>query len=203
MNKLYTTISAVLALATSATADLFYSGVQTIPIPATFDGVYLYLNDPADASVFTVDTSSTPAPGWDFNFFFGGAALWDSPDVMPVMMANTVNSTLVNLSSGTPIDAASIFYTGGFSGSDDHHAMGEFATGAPGYSGFAWDHDDNVGTAPYYGWLKVTLNEDGSPGTIHSWAWTDDSSIAASAVPEPGSLAFMGLGILLLQRRSR
>lgn len=172
---------------------LSHSG--NISIPNTFDGVFVTFNDVADASDFSTATS-TPA-SWSLNPFFGGAAFATSDTFLPVLASTATNSDILNLSFGTTVDSGSD-YPAGFSGSPGHMGTGtnEFENGTSGYIGFALvDGSDN-----YYGWMQLTLYDDGSVGTIHQWAWesTANTAITVGAVPEPSNAALLlGLSAIL------
>jgi len=64
--------AALCGVATARAANVIYSGVQDIPIPTDFAGVYL---DP--------DTGAT---GWDINPFFGGVGIANSAAFQPCGM---------------------------------------------------------------------------------------------------------------------
>ena len=74
----------------------------------------------------------------------------------------------------------------------------QFTSGSKGYLAFVLD----PGTAnEQYGWIELTLTNDGSPGIIHSWAYSPDP-IEVGKIPEPsvGLLALLG-GLFLCSRR--
>jgi len=52
-----------------------YSGIQNIPIPTTFDGIYINLDNSA--------TSGSTILGWDINPFFGGTGMANSTTFQP------------------------------------------------------------------------------------------------------------------------
>lgn len=163
------------------------NGEVNISIPNTFEGVYLDFNDVNDATDYTLTTSSEPAT-WDFNPFYGGAAVATSNTFLPVLSSPTTNSDILNLAPGTLVGPDSDVPSG-FSGSTGHMGLGaqQFQTGSIAYIGFVL----NPGAEHYYGWMKVTLNDDGTSGTIHEWAWdTSGEAIAVGAVPE---LSHVGL----------
>jgi hypothetical protein len=198
-----------IVLATNLSAAVVYSGLQNISISSTFDGIYLDFTDGDDAATVT---QSTTTPGtWDVNLFFGGAGIWNSDTFQPVTVAGTTNAAVLKLSEGDTVSGASTFppLSPGYSGSTGHMGAGagQWVNGeTTGYIGFRIHPGSFTVNAPattIYGWMLVTLQDDGSAGTIHSWAW--DTSGDPITVPEPGTTALFGLcalTILLRRRRS-
>jgi len=191
-------------------AAVTFSGIQNVPIPTTFDGVSMTLNR-TDASVFSTDTSSTNTDGsaWDINFFLGGTGIANSPAAQPVREDLTSLSFVHNLALNTSVDSGSTFSSGnGGSGFPNDHIGGgsnQFSNGVSGYLGFVLD----AGTAsPLYGWMKVSLVNDGTPGLIESWAFEtipNTPILVGATVPEPDVtlLLFAGAGVGLFRRRRR
>ena len=168
----------------TARAALIYSGVQNIPVPLTFDGVYLHLTDGATSGVFPANWSTEP---W-LNPFFGGVDIANSPLLRPVI---TGTDQIVNLASGTVIGSGSNF-VGGESGSSTHvgPAANQFHIGTAGLLGFVFE--TTVGGADHYGWLRATVNNVG-PGTIVDWGYETTAGVPVmaglAAVPEPATFA--------------
>jgi hypothetical protein len=59
----------------------------------------------------------------------------------------------------------------------------------------------NTNAGPYYGWMRVVLENDGSTGLIRDWAY--ENSGAAITVPEPASSTLLGVCAALLTVRRR
>ena len=79
--------------------------------------------------------------------------------------------------------------------------LGNVAARAEGF--FAFRIDDGS-SGFYYGWMSVTLNDDGNSGTINGWAWENSgASIQVGQIPEPSAFLLGALGTLLLLRRRR
>jgi hypothetical protein len=180
----------------------FDAGGGGIDIPISSDGVYLDLTDSSDASAYTESTSYTAS--WDINLFYGGAAVGTSDTFLPVLASAVTNSAVLNLAYGTSVGPTSDF-PASYSGSTDHMGVGalQFESGTTGYIGFVL----NPGVEHYYGWMRLTLNDDGATGTIHGWAWeTSGEAITVGAVPEPSNAALLiGLGasfFMLTRRRA-
>lgn len=182
---------------------LSFDPAADIVIPISNDGVYLDFTDSSDASAYTVSTTYTS--NWDINPFYGGAAVGTSDTFLPVLASTATNSAVLNLAFGTQVGPTSD-HPASYSGSTDHMGTGlqEFESGTTGYIGFVL----NPGVDDYYGWIQLTLYDDGSTGTIHAWAWeTSGGAITVGAVPEPSNAALLfGLGVssfMLTRRRAR
>ncbi|MGJ8654007.1 MAG: PEP-CTERM sorting domain-containing protein [Opitutaceae bacterium] len=182
----------VLSTGSVSAVILSFDPATDIDIPISNDGVYLDFTDSSDASAYTVSTSFTS--NWDINPFYGGGAVGTSDTFLPVLASTATNSAILNLAFGTQVDSNSDFPTS-YSGSTDHMGTGleEFDSGVTGYIGFVL----NPGVDNYYGWMQLTLNDDGTSGTIHQWAWDDSgAAITVGAVPEPSHAALLfGLGV--------
>ncbi|MGJ8651243.1 MAG: PEP-CTERM sorting domain-containing protein [Opitutaceae bacterium] len=193
----------VLSSGSASAIILSFDPAADIVIPISNDGVYLDFTDSSDASAYTVSTTYTS--NWDINPFYGGAAVGTSNTFLPVLASTATNSAVLNLAFGTQVGPTSD-YPASYSGSTDHMGAGlqEFESGVTGYIGFVL----NPGVDDYYGWIQLTLYDDGSTGTIHAWAWeTSGGAITVGAVPEPSNAALLfGLGASLFmftRRRAR
>jgi hypothetical protein len=148
------------------------------------------------------------------NFFFGGAAIAHSDSFNPYRAGGGTDNTsaIRNLGIGTVIDgapgggsqplASAAFGASGAFPADPHMGTAplEFTNGADGYIGFLLDES----TSPLYGWMRVEFHDDGSPGLIKEWAYSDQP-IEIGQVPEPSvfALCTLGLaGLLAARRRS-
>lgn len=181
----------------------------------------------AEADSYTISYSE-PAPGdWDVNFFFGGAFIAHSTTFQPYRADSGDNLSAIDqlgistVVDGTPIDpapasgassplasanfGASGTTTGGdLNGDQSPTHMGpsadQFSSGSlsQGYIAFVL----NPETTPLYGWMNVSLSDDGSTGLIHEWAYSD-TPIAVGQIPEPGSSVLLLLSTVCLLRRSR
>jgi len=195
------------ALAGNLPAAVVYSGVQNIAIPDTFYGVYLDFTDHTSATAVTVSTGPTVPTDFDINPFFGGSAIANSDTLQPVTLAATVNSDVENLAGGVTVSAANT-YPASFSGSTGQigAAANQWNNGETGYIGFRI-LDTSFASGPgftIYGYMQVTLQDDGSAGNIIGWAWeTDGTEITIGAIPEPGSMVLLLSGALGLLRRRR
>ena len=180
MKLLFPLISMLLMVA-SAHSAVIYSGLQNIPIPTTFDGVYVDIDNGS--------TSTSTIIGWDVNIFFGGVGLGGSTDFQPARIGTGNMDTVLKYALNDVIDG-SLLYSSGETGSSDHLGMaGNFQDGVEGYLGFQFTKNDSSG--PYYGWMRLTLTANTPGGVISDWAWDDSGAgiLAGSLVPEPGRAA--------------
>ena len=209
MKTLLSAVIAALTFTPVAHGAIAVFAAQDIPIPNTFDGVYL------DLETGTTDTA--PFTEADLNFFFGGSGISNDAGgviataqflrsgVGPIDMALSVpvGSTIGPDSTVFSVNTADFSMGFGASGSpNDHLGMdpGQFEPGERGFLGFSVDLD-NGPTA--YGVLEVTFTPNTDGGTIHSWQY-DDSGAAFNVVPEPSTslLFFLGMGLCLRRRKS-
>ena len=180
----------VVALALPAAAEVIYSDLQDIAIPATYDGVYLNV----ETGAWNTDMFN-PQAGWDINPYFGGSVLWNSPSFQPVRSGTGATDSVVNLGSGAIVNGSSVFSTfvqgpsgndpggPGFGGSDTHLGAGpgQFAAGDEGYLGFRLN-----GTQ--YGWMRVVFTNNSGGALIKDWAYdTSGGAIATGNVVQNGS----------------
>lgn len=195
-------ILALLTVGSALTAQGAVVLVQDadIPIPTTFDGVYL--------DIETGLTGTSPFAGADINFFFGGEGISNDADLSvsaPSLQfqrdVGTFLGIAVNSEVGEVIDSSSTFATGfGASGNPNDHlgtGVDQFVDGERGFLGFSLE----TGTGTVYGYLDVTLT-DNTGGTIHGWSY-ESTGAAITVVPEPYAIGLLFLGMALGLRRRR
>ncbi|MFN0128000.1 MAG: PEP-CTERM sorting domain-containing protein [Verrucomicrobiales bacterium] len=180
-----------------AHAAIVYSGVQNIPIPYTFAGIYV---NPLTLATSTTEPVSFNSSPW-INFGFGGVDISNGDLLTPVVVAGDV---VENLFSLTLVDS-SLSFTLGASASSTHMGTGagQFQASTSGYLGFSFR--PTVGGSTHYGWAQVTLRDDGSAGDIVAWAYENipSTAIPVGVVPEPSSSLLLALLGLLSCRRKR
>lgn len=208
-----------------------YVNPADITIPFTFGGVYLDLvtgnqgTPGAGAPVIEDDSYGIsfgePSGDWDLNLYFGGALLIHNTTFQPYREDPLDNrSAAHNVGLGQVVDGVTALPGGGLPGSSGIGVSGttadggldgnptpthmggggnQFVSGTPGYLAFVLDPGS---TSPQYGWIEVTLEDDGDAGTIHRWAYSPDP-IEIGQIPEPGALVLMALGSLGVFRRRR
>ena len=165
----------------SARADVVYSGMQDIAIPANFDGIYI--------NVVTKQRSFSEFSGWDLNPFFGGLGIANAPAFQPVRLGTGNEDSIVPMSFGSPINGTlSVSSDFGCSGAEDDSGhlgpgVSQFTDGQSAYFGFQLTRNNTVN----YGWMQVTLTRDGSNGLIQDWAYdTSGSAILTGATGNVG-----------------
>jgi hypothetical protein len=195
------TLLIVLGLAQASPAAVIYSGIQDIPIPVTFDGVFVDVVNVTSSTVDDSDFSSS-----QINFFFGGAGVYTSPRLRPVRSIPDQLAPIVSAQLGDVIDESLAFGPVARGGSENHIGSGgaQFPNGGESYLGFLLDlNEDGQYVA---GWMRVTLSETGSVGTVHDWAYSDlpgEPVITGTIIPESSSMFLLSLALssLCLSRR--
>ena len=164
-----------LGLVMPASADVIYSNLQDLSIPANFDGLYLDVNG---------------SNGWDINPFYGGKVVANSPAFQPVRSTTGNTSAIVNLGVNVGVGSGSVYSTfiqgvgGETPGAPGYGTSqmlttsgGSFTAGTEGYIGFKLYTDTNY-TVANYGWMRVVFTNDTGGAMIKDWAY--DTSGAAT-----------------------
>jgi len=144
-----------LTLMLPAAADVIYSGYQNISIPTNFTGVSV-----------TVD-------GGTINPFFGGVGVANDANFQPVRTGTGGLDPILNLATGTTVDASSNYYSSGAGGSQTHlgAGSGQFTAGTEGYLGMKL-------SATHYGWMRVNFTNSTSGAVIKDWAYDNTPGAA-------------------------
>lgn len=179
-----------LLLVLPSAADVIYSNLKDISIPADYAGVYLDLN----TGNWNTNLNS-PQSGWDINPFFGGSVLWNSPTFQPVRSGTGNSDAVVNLAAGVSVSSGSTYSTfvqgaggenpggPGYGISENHigAGSGQFVAGQEGYIGFQLDGSN-------YGWMRVVLTNNTGGALIKEWAYDNGgASLAVANVKRTGS----------------
>ena len=179
-----------IVLVLPSAAEVIYSGLQDISIPANYDGVFLNV----ETGAWNTDTLS-PQSGWDINPFFGGSVLWNSPAFQPVRSGTDSLDAVLNLAAGTVVNSGSVYSTfvqqtggqnvggPGYGGSQTHigAGVGQFADGVEGYFGFKINGAN-------YGWMRVVFTNNTSGAMIKEWAYENTGAgIAVANIVRSGS----------------
>jgi hypothetical protein len=210
-------------------AAVTYSGPLAIPIPTNFAGIYLDIGTgttepPNDPDLVLSDSYtigySEPAT-WDVNFFFGGIGIAYTTTFQPFVDDTVSNfSQIIKVAENTVISTEAAARTGigspSYGGSgrsngssaeshfdipsiDANPFYSGFTPGAQGYMAFVL----NPGGGEQYGWMSVTLTNDGTPGTIHGWAYSDEANFEVGQIPEPSTAMLLLVAVTGLLRRVR
>ena len=201
--RLLAALCATLGAGQAAPAALVHFSGQDIPIPTTFAGVSVNLETGATTN------NLEGAPGMHVNFFLGGERMSNDADQSaaapifePVRTGTGNTDPLANQPFGTTVNVGSVFANPpGFGGSASHFP--DFVNGVEGYIGFSMEI---AGPTTVYGWMRVTLQNDNTPGVIHEWAYDDAGApVTVGVIPEPSHalLTVLGLSTLALRRQRR
>ncbi len=98
-----------IALVSPAMADVIYSNLQNIAIPATYDGVYLNVEN----GIWNTDMFN-PVAGWDINPFFAGLVLTNNTgNVLQSAAVDNAQTVTLNSAAGSFTLGSAITNTGG------------------------------------------------------------------------------------------
>ena len=181
---------ALLAAAT-AQAQIVSSGIVNLVIPASMNGLYLNFVSGANG------TTPASAPGWDINLYGAPSLLWASP-------ATPAGGTFVlgtggiaaNLAPGASVGATSTF--GLPNGTQSQWVLNS----ANNFFGFRFTNEP--GGTLHYGWGQIEFGATLAARSLVQYAFQATPNTAVTVVPEPGTYALMGLGLLgvvLMARR--
>ena len=198
----------VLALVMPATADVIYSNLQDIAIPATFDGLYLNVETGAWN---TPSNLGAGVAGWDVHPFYGGKAFANSPDFQPVRSGTGSSSPILNLAAGVTVGSGSTYSTfvqgstgetpgaPGYGGSQMLTGLGgNFTAATEGYIGFKL-YTDATYTTANYGSMRVVLTNNTSGAMIKDWAYdnTTGAPVVVGAIKQVGQDIVLSSGFTL------
>ena len=170
-------------------AEIVFSGDKNIAIPSNFDGVYI--------NVVNGLTGSSNLADWDINPFFGGLFIANSPRFQPVRAGEGQEDPLIRL-AGASLVGGALTYSSDWGGSGPEGGGGhlgaetlQFTEGQAGYLGFKIVSENATSS---YGWMRVTLSENGANGVIHSWAYENSGgSILTGATGEANQRVVTGI----------
>jgi hypothetical protein len=192
-----TAAGAALAMAPAADATIVYVANQNFDLPLATGPSY-------DTARLDLDNAGA-ATDVQLAFTYNMTAMTSYANISALTTVQGIFTTggpfnaAANLSSGASIGpGGNIAYaTTGPTGTA-FRTLNDFY-GTTGFAGVVF----NIGGQPHYAWLRIQVNGAGDFLTIIDWAYEDQANtpIAAGAVPEPGSGALVGLGLLALGAR--
>jgi hypothetical protein len=175
-------------VATNASAEIITFS-NPIPVPNTFNGVYINLLTGANA------TTTAAVPGWDFgpwgssntlSFFFPS-----TPTASSGAVAGTTTGPYLDLPAGSVIGAGSTF-----SASASNTQTTAFQSTGTHTMGFRFFNENTA--AINYGYLTMdTTGPQGFPATITGWSF-DNTGASITVVPEPSTALMLSMGALAL-----
>jgi hypothetical protein len=156
-----------------------------IPVPATFEGVYINLLNGVNAP------TTAGAPGWDFgpwgtstlNFFWASAS----------GAGGVGGTTYTDLAPGAVVSGASTFLASA-------QAAATVAFQAAGTHTLGFKFFNESTSTLNFGYLSMTTTgPSGFPATINGWSFENSGgAITVAAVPEASTTAMFSLGALAL-----
>lgn len=173
---------AAAALACAAGADVVYSGIVNITVPANIDGTYMNVETGAYSS------TASAVPGWDVNPYgtsLTAVSLYAATGTgyMRAPEAGTLTAR-TNLLADTPIGVASFFYAS--SSATIGTLPGQWPANAEGLFGFKFLASDGL---THYGWVRLSIGADAATRVIVDYAWENiagtDIRAGAGGGPPP------------------
>ena len=176
--------------ATTSNAAVIFVDPPDIAVPQNSTGIYIDL-----ATGITSTTGSFT--GYDVNFYGSTTLTFFKPSTTSFIGATTTTAPLA-LPTGTPITAASIYTTS--SASTNFQVTGTEILGVR--------FNNTTTGATNYGWIELsTTATTGYPAAITRYAFENTglgilAGTQIAVVPEPGTVAAVGLGLGALGLRA-
>ena len=154
--------------AASAHAEVIYSGVQSLNIASTTNGLYLNV---VTGAYNTTGGGGTTVPGWDVNPWSGTTLSFfnpSSPTGGVYARVNTTTAGVSNLAANTPIGPTTLWT----SGTAQTTGTNPFVFNSQAnIVGFRFTNE-NGGTV-HYGWMRIELSGTlaAQPRTLVEWAF--------------------------------
>lgn len=179
--------------ASSAHAQIIYSGPVDLAIPLSTNGLYLNVVTGAN-NLPPPGSAGTTVPGWDINPWSAtGLAFFNPAAPTGGVYVVTAPGFVANLAPGSSISGASLYG----SGTGTNVAQWNFNS-SDNIFGFRFRNEP--ANTIHYGWARLSLGASAiDPArSIVEYAFeaTPLTAIQAGVIPEPGTYALMGLGLL-------
>ncbi|MDO9075046.1 MAG: PEP-CTERM sorting domain-containing protein [Rubrivivax sp.] len=190
--------------ASTAFAQIVHSGVVSLAIPVSTNGLYLNVVTGAN-NLPPPGTGGSTVPGWDINLWStGGLGFFNAASPAGGVYVISGAGTVGNLALGSTIDGSSSFGAG----TSTNVAQWNLNS-ANNLFGFRFVNEAN-GNSLHYGWGRISLGATANdPSRLlveYAFDATPGAAIQAGVIPEPGTFALLGLGVagvLLAARRRR
>lgn len=195
LTKHFAVAAVATVAASSAQAQIVYSGIVNHNIAATTNGLYLnvvngMINEPGNGGGSTV-------PGWDVNFWSSsGFGLFNPSQPAGGVYVVTSAGWGANMAYGTMIDATDTYGSGTSSNISQWNL-----NSSDNLVGFRFLNEGN--NQIHYGWARIAFGSTITSRMLVEYAYdaTPGAGIGAGVVPAPASLALLGLGAFAARRR--
>ena len=176
--------------AATAHAQVVSSGIVNLAIPASTNGLYLNVVNGANNLPAPGSAGST-VPGWDINPWSATGIGFFSPSA-PLGGAYVLSApgTVGNLAPGATVSGASTFGSG-----TTANTAQWLLNSSNNFFGFRFINEAGGGTT-HYGWAQIAFGSTLTNRTLVQYAFEATPLTAIAVVPEPGTYALMGLGLL-------
>jgi hypothetical protein len=176
--------------AATAHAQVVSSGIVNLAIPASTNGLYLNVVNGAN-NLPAPGTAGSTVPGWDINPWSATSIGFFSPSA-PLGGAYVLSApgTVGNLAPGATVSGASTFGSG-----TTANTAQWLLNSSNNFFGFRFINEAGGGTT-HYGWAQIAFGSTLTNRTLVQYAFEATPLTAIAVVPEPGTYALMGLGLL-------
>jgi hypothetical protein len=176
--------------AATAHAQVVSSGIVNLAIPASTNGLYLNVVNGAN-NLPAPGTAGSTVPGWDINPWSATGIGFFSPSA-PLGGAYVLSApgTVGNLAPGATVSGASTFGSG-----TTANTAQWLLNSSNNFFGFRFINEAGGGTT-HYGWAQIAFGSTLTNRTLVQYAFEATPLTAIAVVPEPGTYALMGLGLL-------
>jgi MYXO-CTERM domain-containing protein len=203
----------VMGGASTASAQIAWSGIIDQNIPSTSNGLYLnvvnYFLSGGSSGWNTTGGTGTTVPGWDVNPFSSSGLSFFSPPSSGSLFVGGVymrTSTALfgasNLAFNTAIGDGALWSSGGAQTTGSNPFNLNSSENLVGFRFF-----NEAGGTIHYGWMRIELAGalNAQPRALVEFAFelTPGASIGAGVIPAPGAIALLGLAGLAGSRRRR
>jgi hypothetical protein len=176
-----TAVSLFALASTSAMAQQppYFCAAPNLVVPATIDGFYI------NFVTGTTGTSGAAVPGWDFNPYQTGSALYFFWPTAPAnsMGAVATGTVLQVVANGAEIGPASTFSAAAGGGGAANYVNWQAGVSGDNFLGFRFYNEST--SAVNYGWARLTTTApSGFPATLVEYCYKNDgTSIPAGTRP--------------------